>query len=382
MRLIISDLRRHGLLLGRCEPAKIQLIAQQTESRHIEPALDGAGARRLVVGRSRDVTAHHAGWVAITGARLNELPLVSVCIVAGPDLRHITQDAQIEPVAARGAALEQHIRVLLHDALQHAVKPQDIAVGKASLLRQSGAVIVRDMTVHIPFDIVDGRACQRGVHVRNDVVLHLGAAQIQHILVAARGRATLPGVWTIQSGWARNRPESAFTISGSNHKPNSSPRACTLSARPARPPGSFLRLTVVIAQARCVIVPCAKPSVVQHEQLRPQLRRVLCQCEQFALVKIEIGGLPVVQQHGRGLFLPICRGHDVLLHKSDAGLPLMPFLPAPAEGEHGLRASRTASPGASVHAEAVGLNARGHVRVYPRGSTSAHSPYGCRSRQG
>ena len=276
MRLIISDLRRHGLLLGRCEPAKIQLIAQHTESRHIKPALDGAGARRLVVGRSRDMTAHHAGWVAITGARLNELPLVSVCIVAGPDLRHITQDAQIEPVAARGAALEQHIRVLLHDALQHAVKPQDIAVGKASLLRQSGAVIVRDMTVHIPFDIVDGRACQRGVHVRNDIVLHLGAAQIQHILVAARGGNIAR---RLDDPVRMGAEQAGICVHHLRLEPQTKqqPQSVYLFRQACKAAGQLFAVDGVIAQALCVIVPCAKPSVVQHEQLRPQLRRVLCQ---------------------------------------------------------------------------------------------------------
>lgn len=55
------------------------------------------------------------------------------------------------------------------------------------------------------------------------------------------------------------------------------PQSVYLFRQACKAAGQLFAVDGVIAQALCVIVPCAKPSVVQHEQLRPQLRRALCQ---------------------------------------------------------------------------------------------------------
>ncbi len=52
-----------------------------------------------------------------------------------------------------------------------------------------------------------------------------------------------PGTRKAQSGWARYRPLSSLTISGSTQMPNFKPSSLTRGARAPSPPGSFFSLT-------------------------------------------------------------------------------------------------------------------------------------------
>lgn len=72
-------------------------------------------------------------------------------------------------------------------------------MGKASLLGQRRAEPIGLVAVHVPFDVADGGAVQQGVQLPGEVVPHLGAAEIQHQLVAAQA-GVHAGAVTAQSG--------------------------------------------------------------------------------------------------------------------------------------------------------------------------------------
>ena len=82
-----------------------------------------------MVRARRDVRADDALGIAVAVALLDVRPGQSVGIVAGPDLGEIAEDAQVEPVAAGGAALEEDVREALRQRVHHPVEPQDVAVG-------------------------------------------------------------------------------------------------------------------------------------------------------------------------------------------------------------------------------------------------------------
>ncbi|MNR43042.1 hypothetical protein D3C85_1616250 [compost metagenome] len=99
--------------------------------------------------------AHAAGGIYHTGAVLDRQPFNRIGVVAGPGLRHVVQDARIEPAAAAGAAFEQHMREGGGDFFHHPVQSQHIAVGgfPLALRRQGSGTDLRHMAVHVPFDI-------------------------------------------------------------------------------------------------------------------------------------------------------------------------------------------------------------------------------------
>ena len=51
-----------------------------------------------------------------------------------------------------------------------------------------------------------------------------------------------------------------------------------------------------VAKALVIIVSCSEPSVIQNEQLYPNLFGFFCNIEDFFLIKIKIGCFPVIKK--------------------------------------------------------------------------------------
>ena len=106
-----------------------------------------------------------------------------------------------------------------------------------------------------------------------------------------------PAKWNTQSGCARYRSLSGFTISGSTHSPNRMPSSLTRSMSGPSPCGNLSRLTVQSPRPARSCAPLAEPAVVHHEELDAEPRGELGEPDLPGLVDVEPGGLPGVVEH-------------------------------------------------------------------------------------
>ena len=142
----------------------------------------------LMVRDGRHVRAHRRNRVNEARAVLDLQPLDGIGVVACPALRHVVEYARIEASPTAGAAFEEDFRVSLHQFLHHGVKPENIAVGGFALavLRQSAAVDFCQVTVHVPFDVIDRHLIQNSAHLVEDRIPDFFAAEIENQLVTAQ----------------------------------------------------------------------------------------------------------------------------------------------------------------------------------------------------
>ena len=75
--------------------------------------------------------------------------------------------------------------------------------------------------------------------------------------------------------------------------------------------GQFSLVDAIIAQAAGIIVPLAKPSIIQHKQFAAQFLGLLCQVQKLSLVEIKHAAFPVIVKNGTAAVLPVS-GDDML----------------------------------------------------------------------
>ena len=199
------------------------------------------------------------------------------------------------------------------DALQHLIEPQHIPVEELPLAGEAGGESVADVPVHIPFHIVHPGAVQHLPHRADDVGPHVGVGQIQHPLVAAQGGGLARGA----QGIVGMGPEQiAVLVDALRLKPQAKvhPQALHGLGELLQPMGQLFAVDAVIPQPGRIAIPLAEPAVVQHKQLGPQLFGALGQPPQLPPGKAEKACLPVVEQHGPLLALPL-PPHDVAVHE-------------------------------------------------------------------
>ncbi len=132
-----------------------------------------------------------------------------------------TEHAVVGAGAARGAGLDLEARMRSPDPVHEFIDGFDLAMPSGA----TGVGRVEDVAVRVPLEVGEVVLIDEGVDGAEQVVGDLGAHQIEHQLVAGQQRIGVAD--STQSGWARNRSESGFTISGSIHRPKSRPRSRT-----------------------------------------------------------------------------------------------------------------------------------------------------------
>ncbi len=103
-----------------------------------------------------------------------------------------------------------------------------------------------------------------------------------------------------QSGCARTRSESSFTISGSTQRPKSMPSRLASSISGCSPCGPDLRVDRPVAEPGPVVPTTAEPAVVEHEPLDAHLGGGPSQVAQPVEVVVEVGRLPGVDHDRTG----------------------------------------------------------------------------------
>ena len=302
--LIKLRLGQDLLFLHRQQMLQIQLIAQAPEEGHIAPGSQGGGPKGLGMGRGGDMGAHGGLRIEVTEALLDIQALDRVRVVGAPDLGRIAEHAQVEPVAAGGAALEEDLFSRPEDPAQHLIQAQDIPVGLGA---QGNA-----MAVHVPFHIGDRGGVQHTGHIFHDVVPDLLLRQVQQQLMAAQDRLEAVGEGPFRVGPV----EVGIRVDGLRLEPEAEPhpQALHLVPQALEAVGQFFHIHIIVAQTGPVIIALAEPAVVQDKELAAQLLCPHRQIHQAAVGKVEHQALPVVEEH-RPFPLPPVFGDDMVHDK-------------------------------------------------------------------
>ena len=294
--LVPCDLLLHHLLLLRAQRTQVHLVPQHSERRDIEPGLDVRLAQRLVVRRCRDMGSHRADRVGVRRSALYLRPAEGIGIVARPDLRHEAEHSQVEPVAARSAALEQDVRERLHQACEYVVQTHDVPVEELAHAGSAGSVHVAEDPVHVPLHVIGLRQCEHIRHCRDYVVPYILPGQVQDELVPSDRRFPSGNHHRPVRMLVEQQAPAAHHLRfdpDAEHQPH----GVYALGKPCYASRKLLRVHVPVAQAGAVVVPATEPAVVQNEQLHADFLRRFRQLQDPAFREVEVRGLPVVAQH-------------------------------------------------------------------------------------
>ena len=110
MRLVEGDLGRDGRPVRVVQLGRVELVAEDPEERDRGARVDRRDPAGLVVRDRGDVGGHRAQRVGQRRPPLDRQALDRVGVVARPGLRREGEHPGVEPAAATGARLEQHVR--------------------------------------------------------------------------------------------------------------------------------------------------------------------------------------------------------------------------------------------------------------------------------
>ena len=220
---------------------------------------------------------------------------------------------------------------------------------------QGRAVDVGQGPVHVPFQILDGAAAQHLLQLLPEGLHHLLAAQVQVVLaadlagLAARHRKGPVRVGAVQIAVGADRlrldPKAQAQVHG-----------VEFGAQAGQAVGQLGPVRSPVAQAGGGAVAPFEPAVVQHEQVDVRLPGRAGQGQQLCFVKVEVAGLPAVQQHrARGAhILPAGRQQTGADGVVEAAAHLAQAL---VRMDHGGLGGGKAGPGLQLPVEVVGMDA-------------------------
>ena len=161
---------------------------------------------------------------------------------------------------------------------------------------EGGGPHVGEGAVHVPLQIGDAGAVQDAAHGGIDVVPDLLPGEVQHQLAAPRGLGPSGGpqgpvgVGAVEVGV------------GAHHlrldpQAEVQPQCLDAGRQGLQSAGELALVHVPVPQAAEVRVPLAEPAVVQDEELHAQRRALPGDVHQALRVKVELRGLPVVDEY-------------------------------------------------------------------------------------
>lgn len=295
----------HFLFLAR-QLGKVELVAEGTRHRDVSACFEGRNSARLMVGASRNVRADRRGGIADRGAVLNFKSLDGVGVVARPELRRIVEPSGIESTAAARATLEKELRIRGQHALKKLVKSENVAVEDLLLtLRSDGrASDLGQAAVEVPLDIRDIRAVHNLFYAVKEIITDVRARHIENVLMARDAHCS---VGCLKRPFGMRAEEFAVSRYHFGLKPDTELQTKTVDSLNELTK-SALELFLVdepIAERGARGIAVAKPTVVHNEHLDAELGRGLCYIIKLFFVKIKVGRLPVVNEDGAALFLPL-----------------------------------------------------------------------------
>ena len=282
--------------------AGLEFQPQASLTGHVEAELEGRDVPALVVGNGGYMGGHDAGGIDEGSSVLHEHPLQAVGIVRSPDFVEVLELPVVHASTAGGAALHQHVGILLPHAFHYLIEALNVFHVETVLLRaQIRAAHGEDRPVTVPFHIVDGRGELKGVvKDAEHEVLHVRVGKVQHPLVAfliefPPGTLHHPvGVCVRQLGLGVHH----FRL---NPNTELKPFGMSVLRQVVHALGQLLHIHLPVAQTSVVIVArigIAEPAVVQDEHLQAHARGVVHHAEERLRVEGEIGAFPAVEEDG------------------------------------------------------------------------------------
>ena len=195
---------------------KIAFVSECSETGNRIARLHRSTPECLMIRACGYMRAHTLHRVTVGIALLDFRPADRVRIVGRPDLREVTEDSEIEPVAARRTSLKKNMRELFRQHIHNLVKAEYIAVCDFSLpcckqgcipclcsgagflfatsnlsglacrftvrlifllrLRHPHRIYIREHAVHIPLHICDVSGGKNLTHRIDDKLAHFFSA--------------------------------------------------------------------------------------------------------------------------------------------------------------------------------------------------------------
>ena len=304
------DLFLHLLLFFLRNLIQVQLIAEGAGHGHVAAGAEGNASAGLVVRAGGYVRAHRADRIKEGGPVLDAQPVDRIRVVAAPDLRGVVEHGRVEPSAAAAAALQEDVGEAGKEAFHQIIYAEHIPVADLAgpFRPEIAAVGVADAPVHVPFHIIDLSVRQDVRHPFQKIGAHLGIGHVQNQLVAspvglAAGNGQRPvGMGPVQvavlGNHLRLKPEAEFHAHGVD-----------LFGKSAQGAAKLLCVYEPVAQSAVVVVSFPEPAVVQHQHFDAEPGRLGGDGKELVLIKVKIGGLPVVDEDRAALMLPGASAH-------------------------------------------------------------------------
>ena len=251
------------------------------------------------------MTAHGRGRVNHGGAQLNVYALHGIGVIAGPVLRRIVEHRRVITSAAAGAALQQNVRESSSQAVKQLIGAQNKAMeGFLSAFgREPAAAHFSQVAVKVPLHILNVGGGENGRHALEEIISHILTGHIQHILVAGDGFLAAFDVQTpVRVGLIqfadrgdhlRLEPETKFQA-----------QSIDLFRQFFHAAADFIFVNEPVAQRALIAVALTEPAVIQHEHFDTAVGSFFGDGEDFFVVKVEVGGFPVVDQYRTGFVTP------------------------------------------------------------------------------
>ena len=302
MMILFIQLRRFGKigdLLFR-EKFGIHLVAVRAEER--ERRFRTIGRDLAVV----DVRGDRGERIAVRGIELNIHALRGIGLVRAPDLRAVIHRSEVEPTAARSAALEHDMGIFRREPSDQAVIAEDETVIHLPLPlgRERVREVFRHGAVVVPLDIIDVILFEEGFHLRVNVLHDRVAGKIEVELMPRERKLRAP-LLPAERVFGVRAEEIAVEVDHFRLEPDAELHSQLFAMRHDLMQIDLLLIHPPIAQPAAVVRPRAEPAVVQNEQLRADLARRVDIRENARGVKVEIAPFPRVEEHGTALAEPL-----------------------------------------------------------------------------
>ena len=160
---------------------------------------------------------------------------------------------------------------------------------------QCGGVQVRQMAVHVPFDIADRQPGEKAGERFKKPVHDFPALKIQHELIAAYGG--------LSAGHAQRPVRMRAKELGilAHHlrldpEPDLQAHVGDFVQERVKAVGQLARIRKPVAETRVIVVPVSEPAVVDDQHVHAELLCLARKAQELVLIEVKIHGLPTVEE--------------------------------------------------------------------------------------
>ena len=258
-----------------------------------------------MVWNRRYVRTHSNYRVNIGSSILDLSSLIGVGVIAGPSLRSKVQHAWIKSGSSAGAGFKKNLRKFCSQTGIQIIDAQHIPMHSLALAIRISRPAVRlcHIPVHIPFDVGNGRLSDNHRDHFINVIYNFLSGEIQHMLMSCM---------TFKPARCRNQPirmppvKVTVFIYHFQFYPQAKLQShiFNLSGQSGNTFRQFFKIGIPVSQTSVIIISGSEPAVIQNKKLCAGFLCLFGNVQDLFLIKVKIGGFPVIQQDRTGLISP------------------------------------------------------------------------------